>query len=142
MASPGIVLYLKDKKISLTQYVLKTDGVSILSMVSVYALLDTTSNRRNIFKLLNDGTITEFHYDKLIENLYSGEVKSTYMVEDPNIIEDHLDTAEMIEFMDLTQEEIDDLPFTANDTVMEAIRKVEAVGYYLVRIIKNNLSNE
>jgi hypothetical protein len=139
MATPGIVLYIKEDKIDISQYILKTDDHQVFSLVVVPALLDTTSNRRKIFELLNNGTITEFHYDKIIENLYSGEVKSTYMVEDPNIIEDNLDTGEMIDFTELTQEEIDNLPFTAEDTVMEAIRKVEAVGYYFVRVIKNNL---
>ena len=142
MATPGIVLYIKEDKIDISQYILKTDDNQIFSLTVVPALLDTRRNRRKILELLTQGTITQFHYDKIIENLYSGEVKSTYMIEDPNIIEDHLDTGEMIDFMDLTQEEIDNLPFTANDTVIEAIRKVEAIGYYFVRVIKNNLSNE
>lgn len=124
------------KQFDIGSYIVILENGNVSSQVQVRSGLKSTAYLNELSSLLNDGIITQFHHDKLVENTHMGTVKDTYFIEDPTIDNSHLDVEEMLQYLDAYQLTA---PFESGDTIEEAIQKMIGIGYYFNRITANNL---
>lgn len=122
------------ENISLDTYVLINNGGVLQSCVVVKSLLDCADTRNMLSTLLANEQISSFYHGKLIENLHNGTPKSTYIEIDNTLVQD-FDINEFVGFI----EGAFGIPFSTDNTVLQAVDILGHFGYLFRRIIKNNL---